>query len=278
MVISHLLRYGAANYAFALLAAPLLLLLSKPAVADEADSMTKTAKAAQDIQAKLIPMIQLPLSYNYNQNQKSGQNLTQAQFQFTPMIPVIIDDNNGFILNPFFVDNINVQNQTTTNQATPLQLATYFAHKTDTLIMGLGPFVQMPTANTSSGSQQTGLGASYGFYYRPKHWVIGTMGYNAWGMGDNTSAGTANVYYSNSVISYTTNNAWTYSVQSWVNGNPTAGKSYNTNQLILSGGNTFQLGKSQIQWQIGPTYMVTATPTSPQGLGGYASINVVFME
>jgi hypothetical protein len=144
--------------------------------------------------------------------------------------------------------------------------------------MGLGPFVQMPTANNSSGSQQTGLGASYGFLYRPKHWVIGATGFNAWGVGDNISAGTANVYYSNPVISYTTDNAWTYSLQSWINGNPTAGKSYNTNQLILSAGKTFALGKSKIQWQIGPAYMVTATPASPQGLGGYASINVVFME
>ena len=266
------------------LAAALIYIAASPtalisqAMAQDNNSMTKTAKVAQDIQAKLIPMIQLPLSYNYNQNTKPNQGLTQAQFQFTPMIPVYIDDQNGFILNPMFTDNINVQNQTTTNQATPLQLASYFAHKTDTVLFGLGPFIQMPTANDNSGSQQTGLGASYGFYYRPKHWVIGGIGFNAWGVGGNTSYGTANVYYSNPVISYTTDNAWTYSLQSWINGNPTAGKSNNTNQLILSAGNTFQLGKSKIQWQVGPSYMVTSTPSSPQGWGGYASVNVVFME
>jgi hypothetical protein len=255
-----------------------LIALNQTSHADDSNSMTKTAQNAQDIQAKLIPMVQLPLFYNYNQNTQPGQGLTQAQFQFAPMIPVMLEGQTGFILNPIFTDLVNVQNQTTTNQALPLQLASYIAHKADTLLFGVGPFVQMPTANTSSGSQQTGLGASYGFFYRPPHWVIGATGFNAWGIAGNTSAGTANVYYAYPLISYTTDNAWSYTFQSWINGNPTAGKSYNTNQLMLAAGKTFNLGKTTIQWQVGPSYMVTSTPTSPQGWGGYANINVVFLD
>lgn len=240
--------------------------------------MTPTAQVAQKIMAKLHPMVQLPLSYNYNQNRQPNQNYTQAQFQFDPLIPLLTSERTGFILNPMFIDNINAQNQQTRNQATPLQLATYFA-KTDTdLLYGLGPFIQMPTANTYGGSQQTGLGASYGLMYQPKHWVIGALGYNAWGVGNNRISGTANVYYVNPTISYTTDNAWTYNLQSWVNGNPTNGQSHNTNQVMLSGGKTFKLRGTSIQWQIGPSYMVTKTPSSPQGWGGYFSLTVAFPE
>ena len=246
--------------------------------ADDNSSMTKTAQDAQNIQAALIPMVQLPLVYVYNQNRQPNQNYTQAQFQFSPMIPAYTNGNRGFILNPMFTDNINAQNQKTTNQATPLQLASYFVDKTSSWIYGAGPFIQMPTANPSSGSQQTGLGASYGFYYRPRNLVIGGYGFNAWGVGSNTSSGTANVYYNNLVVSYTTDNAWTYSLRSWINGNPTSGKSNNTNQLILSAGNTFKLSKSIVQWQVGPAYMVTKTPSSPQGWSGYVSINVAYKE
>lgn len=256
----------------------LVAIVANPVLADQDDTMTKTAKHAQDIQSKLIPAVQIPLSYNYNQNTQPNQGLTQAQFQLTPIIPVIFDGSTGFVLNPMFIDNINIQNQSTTNQATPLQLASYIVHKTDTSIYGVGPFVQMPTAHKSSGSQQTGLGVSYGFLYRPKHWVIGATGYQAWGVGGDASYGTANVYYVNPQISFTTDNAWTYNLQSWINGNPTSGQSNNTNQLILSTGKTLNLGKTTVQWMIGPAYMVTNTPTSPQGWGGYASLTIAFME
>ena len=256
----------------------LSLTLALPANADDQDTMTPSAKVAQKIQAKLHPMIQLPLSYNYNQNRQSNQNYTQAQFQFDPLIPIVTGDQSGIILNPMFMDNINAQNQQTSNQAMPLQLATYYAVKTTNLIFGAGPFIQMPTANPSAGSQQTGLGVSYGLFYEPKHWVIGWTAYNAWGVGKNTSAGTANVYFYNPAISYTSDNAWTYSLQSWVNGNPTNGASNNNNQLILSFGKTIKMPRSNLQWQIGPTYMVTPTPASPQGLGGFFSLTFAFVE
>lgn len=248
------------------------------ALADDTDTMTATAKVAQTIQSKLHPLIQVPLSYNYNQNRQSDQNYTQAQFQFDPIIPILKDANHGIILAPMFLDNITAQNQQTTNQSTPLQLATYFATSTGDFLYGIGPFIQMPTANTTSGSQQTGLGVSYGFFYEPKHWVVGGTAYNAWGIGQNRASGTANVYYYNPIISYTTDNAWTYNLQSWINGNPTNGQSFNNNQLILSAGKTYKMPRTHVQWQAGPTYMVTPTPTSPRGWGGYFSLTFAFVE
>lgn len=254
------------------------MLISTSALGDENDSMTPTAKVGQNIQNKIYPMIQLPLSYNYNRNKQSSPGLTQGQFQFDPIIPIMTGPRSGFILAPMFTDNINIQNQQTTNQATPLQLATYFAAKPENLTYGIGPFVQMPTANTASGSQQTGLGVSYGLIYEPKHWVIGATAFNAWGVGKNTASGTANVYFFNPVVSYTTDNAWSYTLQGWINGNPTNGHSSNTNQLMLSGGKTYKLKRTHLQWQIGPSYMVTSTPTSPKGWGGYFSLTLAFPE
>lgn len=248
------------------------------AIADDDGTMTSTAKVAQKIQAKIHPMVQLPVSYNYNQNRQPNQNYTQAQFQFEPVLPIMTGERSGFILNPMFTDNINAQNQQTSNLVMPLQLATYFATETTNFLYGIGPFVQMPTANAAAGSQQTGLGVSYGLFYQPTHWVIGATAYNAWGVGSNRTAGTANIYYYNPTISYTTDNAWSYSLQSWLYGNPTNGSANNSNQLIISFGKTHTLPKSNVQWQIGPTYMVTPTPNSPQGWGGYFSVTVAFNE
>lgn len=245
---------------------------------DTSDFRTDTAKAAQKIQTKMHPTIQLPLSYNYNQNKLPNQSYTQAQFQFTPIIPFAQDETHAFVVNPLFTDNVNSQNQQITNQATPLQIATYFEVKSPTFIYGIGPFIQMPTANLNSGSQQTGLGVSYGAYYTPKNWTIGANAYNAFAVGGSSISGSANIYYFNPTISYTTDNAYTINLQSWINGNPTNGHSQNNNQLILSVGNTIKINEYHLQWAIGPTYMVTATPTTPQGLGGYFSLTFAFKE
>lgn len=245
---------------------------------DIEETMTATAKVAQNIQAKLHPMFQLPISYNYNQNRQPNQNYTQAQLQAAPIIPFAKNSEYALLVSPIFTDNINAQNQQTSNQATPLQLSTFFAHKVSNFVYGIGPFIQMPTANISAGSQQTGLGVSYASFYEPKHWVIGGIAYNAWGVGQNRAAGTANVYFFNPSISYITDNAWMFSLQSWVNGNPTNGHSNNSNQLIISFGQTYKLARSHVQWQIGPTYMVTQTPASPQGWGGFLSLTFTFMR
>lgn len=265
--VSLLLVVGTLGFAF-----------SPTANADGGDSMTQTAKVAQSIQSKLHAMVQVPLSYNYNQNRQPTENYTQAQFQLAPIVPFLIDADHAIVLNPMISDSINAQNQQTTSQVTPLQLATFYAPKGTDYVYGIGPFIQMPTANPNGGSQQTGLGVSYGGFYEPKHWVIGGLAYNAWGVGSNRSAGTANVYFFNPLISYTSDNAWSYILQSWINGNPTNGQSHNSNQLILSLGKTHKINKSHLQWQIGPSYMVTPTPTSPQGWGGFFSLTLAFDE
>ena len=253
-----------------------VLWVSANSLAD--NDMTESAKIGQNIVAKIHPLIQLPFVYNYNQNRLPNQGYTQSEFEFNPVIPVFKNESYGFVLRPMFTDYLNVRDKVTSNQVSPVQLATYFSSKVSDFFYGAGPFIQIPTANTASGSQQTGLGLSYGAFYEPKHWVIGVLAYNAWGVGANRSAGTANAYSYDSVISYTTDHAWTVNLQSWINGNPTNGASYNTNQILLGAGKTMKLSKSHIFWQLGPSYMVTKTPMSPQGWGGFFSLTVALSE
>lgn len=246
--------------------------------AEDGDDMTESAKIGQKIVAKVHPLIQLPLVYNYNKNRLPNQSYTQSEFEFNPVIPIYKNESQGLLLRPMLTDYLNVKDQTSSNQLAPVQIATYFTTKKSDFYYGVGPFVQIPTANTSSGSQQTGLGLSYAAFYEPKHWVFGVLAYNAWGVGNNRSSGTANVYSYDSIISYTTDNAWTVNLQSWINGNPTNGNSYNTNQLLLSAGKTMKVSKAHVFWQLGPSYMVTKTLVSPQGWGGFFSLTVAFSE
>lgn len=248
------------------------------AASEEHDTMTHAAKVAQKIQVKLTPQIQVPLSDNYNRNLGTNRNISQNQIQLNPVIPIAISPSDSIILNPMFTTNINNQNNNVTNQEAPFQLASYFARTTADWVYGAGPFIQLPAFNANGGSKQTGIGASYGLIYQPKHWVIGATAYNTWGAGRNLAGGTANQFSVTPLVSYTTDNAWTYNLSCQLVSNFSAGVTSSTNQLTLSGGKTVRLGGLHWQLQAGPTYMLTTTPTSPQGWGGYLSLTAMFME
>lgn len=279
MCSRNVLRYRAIGLGFiagvCLVRAPLAFAESDDG---SGDTMTHAAKVAQQIQVVLNPTVQVPLNNYYNRNVGANQNISQNQIQLNPVIPIQLNQSDSIILNPMFTTNINNQNRNVTNQEAPFQLATYYARTTGNWVYGAGPFIQLPAFNANGGSKQTGIGASYGLIYQPKHWVIGATAYNTWGAGKNLAGGTATQFSITSAISYTSDNAWTTGLTSQVVSNFSAGTTASTNQLTLSSGPTVKFAGVHWQLQAGPTYMVTTAPGSAQGWGGYASITVAFVE
>jgi hypothetical protein len=237
-------------------------------------SMTDVAKSGQNMQNRLYPQVQLPFTYNYNQQLGTNNQTKQNEYAFTPIIPVGLNDDLQLILNPMFTLNSNSYDQQITNQAQPMQLATFLAPVfAKSFYVGIGPYLQVPATNANNGPMQTGLGVSAAAFYTPEHWVIGAVMYNSWGVGGNLSGGSANVLNFQPNISYTIDTAWTYNLSSQVVYNYTAKAA--TNQLTLSGGKTVNIFGYHTQVQIGPTYMVTTTPTSAKGIGGFLGLTVL---
>ena len=250
----------------------LLLLANGLVIAQTSTStMSEAAKASQKMQNPLYPQIQLPFTYNYNQKLGANNGTQQSEIGFGPIIPVSLTDDVQLILNPFLTYNHNANGQQVTNQNQPIQLATFIAPAFfNEWFYGIGPYVQAPATNANNGSKQTGVGLSAGAYYAPPNWVMGVSAYNSWGIGNNLSGGTANVINAQPTITYITDNAWAYNLSSQIAYNYDARAA--TNQLTLSGGKTIKMWSYHMQWQIGPTYMITATPTSAKGIGAFAGL------
>lgn len=237
-------------------------------------SMTEVAKSGQKMQNRLYPQVQLPFTYNYNQQLGTNNQTKQNEYAFTPIIPVGLNDDLQLIVNPMFTLNSNSYDQQITNQAQPMQLATFLAPVfAKSFYVGIGPYLQVPATSANNGPMQTGLGVSAAAFYTPEHWVIGAVMYNSWGVGGNLSGGSANVLNFQPNISYTTDRAWTYNFSSQVVYNYTSKAA--TNQLTLSGGKTVNIFGYHTQVQVGPTYMVTTTPTSAKGVGGFLGLTVL---
>jgi hypothetical protein len=253
----------------------LLMLVSGCALAQSSDgTMSSTAVAAQNMQNRLFPQITVPMSYNLNNQLGANSTTKQAELGLGFIFPFNVSEDVQFLLNPFFTYNSNLSEGKVTNQTQPIQVASFFMKSfSKDWYFGLGPYVQGPANNANNGSLQTGVGVSGGGFYTPEHWSIGVIAYNSWGLGDNMTGGSANVFSAGPKISYTTDSAWTYSLSSSVQYNYNSKAA--TNQLTLSGGQTFKVYDYHMQWQIGPTYMVTTTPTSAKGWGAYAGLTLL---
>jgi hypothetical protein len=254
-----------------------LLGLHWTALADTSGSKSKMntpAKTGQNMQNPLYPQIQLPFSYNYNRRLGSNNGAEQTVLELNPIIPVSLGSDLQLILNPLLTYNRNANNPQNTNQYQPVQLATFFAPKqVGGLYAGIGPFIQLPASNATNGSRQTGLGFSAAVFYTPENWTFGVSMYNGWGVGSDLSGGTANILNVQPAITYTTNDAWTYSLQSQYENTYSAGGA--SNQLTLSLGRTIAVSGYQLQIQVGPTYMVTTSPSSAKGFGAFVGLTLV---
>lgn len=230
-----------------------------------------TAQAGKNMQNMLYPQTQLSLTYNYNQ--KLGANITsqQNEFALNAIIPIPIGDDLQLLLNPILTFNQNLNSSQAPEQWQPVQLATFFAPQySGDFYAGIGPYFQAPAAKAAYGSKQTGLGLSAGAFYTPSSWVVGVTMYNSWGIGNDLSGGSANILNIQPLISYTTNNSWSYNLAAQYQYGYTA--SSTSNQLTLSAGKTVKIGGLHWQFQIGPTYMVTTSPSSAKGWGAYFNL------
>jgi len=276
MLLSKLARcFLTSSFKVSLLTA--LLGLHWVAFADTSLSKSKMsapAKAGQNMQNPLYPQIQLPFSYNYNQRLGSNNGSQQTELALSPIIPVSLGSDLQLIVNPVFTYNRNTNNPPITNQYQPVQLATFIAPKrAGNLYAGIGPYIQLPASNANNGSRQTGLGVSAAVFYSPENWTLGVTMYNSWGVGGDLSGGSANVLDIQPAVSYTTDNAWTYSLSSQYQYTYSAGGT--TNQLTLSVGKTIALLGYHLQFQVGPTYMVTTNASSAKGLGAFLGVTLL---
>lgn len=233
---------------------------------------TELAKASQEIHNKLYPTITVPLFIYGNQNLGTNNLTKQGELQLEPRLPISVSEDVKFIINPQFTYDANKTDQKVDNITTPVQIASYFTKNYNDFVFGIGPYIQTPASNSNNGTKQTGVGGSWGVFYKPEHWVLGGTGYIEWGVGDNMSGGSANNLNFSPAFTYIDDSAYSYTLNSKINSGFYNGKSHSTNQLVFSVAKTSKVYGIPVQFQIGPTYWVTTTPESPKGLGVFLGI------
>lgn len=239
-------------------------LLAQPCFSEELDNYD--AHMAKKLANKIEPIVNLPVQFNFYQKAGAQHQQYQEKIILEPVIPAPITQDWNLLFRPLITGNLQYQAGTVTNQTSPLQLETFLSPsaKSD-FSWGIGPYFQSPGTGLSNGSNQYGTGVSAAAFYKPGHWVLGVISYNSWAVGGPTNSGTANVFYAAPQISYITESAWTWTVMMQPTFNYNARST--SNPFLLLAAKTTKVFGMPVQVQAGPSYMVSTTSTSGQGLG-----------
>ena len=242
----------------------LLVVMPQLSIAEELQS--EDAKMAKQLANKIEPIVNLPIQFNFYQKAGAQHQQYQEKIILEPVIPAPITKDWNLLFRPMVTGNLQYQAGTVTNQTSPFQLEAFLSPsvKSD-FSWGIGPYFQTPGTGLSNGSDQYGAGVSAAAFYKPGHWVFGVIAYNSWAVGGSISSGTANVFYAAPQISYITENAWTWSATMQPTFNYDARST--SNPFLLLAAKTTTIFGVPVQVQAGPSYMVSTTTTSGQGLG-----------
>jgi len=268
--------------------------ISSFAFADESAKEQAIQKSDDNIAYELTnPLSNLQLfslEWNHNRGLGANQAGTSQTYQMSPKIKVDINQDWNFF-SRVYVNASKIQNVNGVNNSGigPTQIEGFFSPKTDgKLVYGLGPYIQIPGGQSGEfGPTQWGAGIRGVFVAMPKPWTFAVYAHQSWAVGGSTGAGTqaspgtgtVNTLSAWPTVSYTTDKAWVYSLDSEAVYNYDVRRAYVPVNALVS--KVVRIEGAPVSFGVGARYNVSSYsgtlqyPGTPRGWGARAQINFI---
>lgn len=230
------------------------------------------------------------LQWNHNRGLGANQGGTSQTYQLSPKIKVDINEHWNFF-SRVYVNASKIQNVNGVNNSGmgPTQIEGFFSPKTNgSLIYGIGPYLQIPGGQSGEfGPTQWGAGIRGVFVATPKPWTFAIYAHQSWSVGGSTGAGTpaspgtgtVNTFSAWPTVSYTTDNAWVYSLDSEAVYNYDVRRAYVPVNALIS--KVVRIEGAPVSFGVGARYNVSSYPGTfqypgtPRGWGARAQMNFI---
>ena len=230
------------------------------------------------------------LEWNHNRGLGTNQGGTSQTYQMSPKFKVDLNQDWNFF-SRVYVNGSKIQNVNGVNNSGmgPTQIEGFFSPKTDgKLVYGLGPYIQIPGGQSGEfGPTQWGAGIRGVFVAMPKPWTIAVYAHQSWSVGGSTGAGTpaspgtgtVNTLSAWPTVSYTTDNAWVYSLDSESVYNYDVRRVYVPVNALVS--KVVRIEGAPVSFGVGARYNVSSYPGTlqypgtPRGWGARLQINFI---
>lgn len=252
----------------------------------QSTSATKPAapsSSSSDLAAKLTnpvaDLISVPLQFNSYQGLGENGQGKGYDLVFQPVVPLKLNADWNYIVRPVVtlgaLDGVDGYSGTGVG---PVVVETFFSpNNSNKFIWGVGPVLSTPALSGQQfGTQQTGLGLTGVGLYMNKPWTVGLLAYQTWDVGGSDKSGTANNTYWQPFVSYVTNNAWTFSLNTQSSFNWDSRRSQNPVNFSVS--KLSKLGDMPVSYSVGARYFANSVPGGPTGWGVRAGITLLFPD
>jgi hypothetical protein len=140
---------------------------------------------------------------------------------------------------------------------------------------GVGPAVLLPTAtNDLLGSKQWGLGPTGGVFKDIGSWTVGILANHIWSVAGSSNSGRISSTFLQPTLSYTTNDAWSYTVQTEATYD-SKGKQWSV-PLEVSVARLVKIGGQQVNLEAGTHYWAVNPEAGPKGWGLSFTVTLLF--
>jgi hypothetical protein len=245
--------------------------------------MAQDADLAKKLSNPIANLISVPLQFNYDGRIGPGNNGGRATLNIQPVIPISLNT------------EWNLISRTILPVISQWDIATGSGHQfglSDTtqslflspkapgaggIIWGVGPVFRLPSATDDLlGSGRWGTGPTAVVLKQAGPWTIGALANHVWSFGEATRSGTGsvNTTFLQPFISYTTADAWTFSLNTeatydWANDKLTIPINAVLSKLI-------KVDKQPISLFVGARYYAVSPDAGPKGFGARAGLTFLF--
>jgi hypothetical protein len=250
---------------------------------DAGPAPSQDAGLAQQLSNPVADLISVPFQFNYDGRIGPGDDGRRATLNIQPVIPIS--------LNPEW----NLISRTILPVVSQWDIAPGAGHQFglgDTLqslflsprapgpggiIWGVGPVALLPTATDDLlGAGRWGVGPTAVVLRQSGPWTVGVLANHIWSAGGSTRGGTGNVSntFVQPFISYTTADAWTFTLQS------ESSYSWATDKLTVPinavVAKLVKIGDQRVSLFVGARYYAFSPEAGPKGLGLRAGMTLLF--
>jgi len=242
---------------------------------------TEEAGLAKQLANPVASLISVPFQFNYDSGIGVQENIQRATLNIQPVVPFKLSANWNLISRTI-LPVVNFQGAAgpetgQLNFGDTVQSLFFSPAKPGPggVIWGVGPVALLPTATGQlSGIHQWGLGPTGVALVQRGPWTVGALANHLWSVANNGSNTNVNTTFLQPFVSYTTANAWTFSL------NTESTYDWEANQwgvpLNLIVGKVTKVGNQLLSIGAGVRYWAGGPEAGPHGWGARLVATLLF--
>lgn len=242
---------------------------------------TEEADLAKKLANPISSLISVPFQFNYDRGIGVQENVQRANLNIQPVVPFNLSKDWNLISRTI-LPVVNLQ-----GEAGPETGQLNFGDTVQSLflspvrpgpggvIWGVGPVALLPTATGQfSGIQQWGLGPNGVALVQRGPWTVGVLANHLWSVANNGSNANINATFLQPFLTYTTTNAWSFTL------NTESTYDWAANQwavpVNLQVSKVRKVGNQLVSLGAGVRYWVDGPDSGPHGWGGRLVVTLLF--